>query len=61
MTKPIIEVIRFVAFLQLELFSIYFRFNDDIIDEANGCGNNMLSLLKAVYLSFIYGVDGPFK
>ena len=44
-----------------ELFSIYFGFSEDIIDGAISCKNNMFSLLKAVYLSFRYGVDGPFR
>ena len=61
MAKPIIEAIKYVAFLHLELFSICFRFNDDIIDGANGCSENMFSLRKAVYLSFRCGVDGPFR
>jgi hypothetical protein len=58
MAKRIIEVIKYVAFIHPELFSICFRFNDDIIDGANGCSNNMISLLETVYLSFRYGVDG---
>ena len=41
--------------------SICFRFSEDIIDVASSCKNNMFSLLKAVYLSFRYGVDGPFR
>ena len=61
MAKPIIAVIKYVAFLYPELFSICFRFSDDIIDGANSCRNNMFSLLKAVYLSFRYGVDGSFR
>jgi hypothetical protein len=32
MAKPIIEAIKYVVFFHLELFSICFRFNDDIID-----------------------------
>ena len=61
MAKRIIEVIKYVAFFHPELFSICFRFSEDIIDGANTCKNNMFSLLKAVYLSFRYGVDGPFR
>ena len=60
MAKPMIEAIKYVVFFHLVLFSICSRFNDDIIDGANGCRNNMFSLLKAVYLSFRYGVNGPF-
>ena len=61
MAKRIIEVIRYVPFFHPELFSICFRFSDDIIDGANSCRNNMFSLLKAVHLSFRYDVDGPFR
>ena len=60
MAKRIIEVIKYVAFFHPELFSICFRFREDIIDGAISCKNNMFSLLKAVYLSFRYGMDGPF-
>ena len=45
----------------LYFFSICFRFAEDIIDGANSCKNNMFSLLKAVHLSFRYGVDGLFR
>ena len=41
-------------------FSICFRFSEDIIDGAKSCKNNMFSLVKAVHLSFRYGVNGPF-
>ena len=61
MAKSIIEAIKYVVFFHLELFSICYRFSDDIIDGANGCRNNTFSRLRAVYLSFRYGVDGPFR
>ena len=44
MAKPIIEAIKYVVFFHPELFSICFRFNDDIIDGANGCEYDICNL-----------------
>ena len=44
--KLIIEAIKYVVFFHLELFSICFRLNDDIIDGANGREPDICNLRK---------------
>ena len=60
MAKPIIEAIKYVAFFHLELFSICFRFNDDIIDEANGCKHDICNLRIFFYMSLGCGFNDEF-
>jgi hypothetical protein len=60
MAKPIKEASKYVVFFHPELF-LSVSDSVKISSTERKVVSNMFSLLKAVYLSFRYGVDGPFR